>query len=246
MFASMAPAALAQDPSLGATAAVQSLVVPKGYAASAFQVPAAGGAGWGGIGVGLYGQTLDNNPNDDYDGSFGVNIGLGDPAKYVGLDVSASLSSLSGADGSKDGFGDAGSMGLKLHTNLPGFTSFAVGVQSIGRWGAAADANSSSVYAALSKYFMLGNQGLTATVGMGDGAFHDDTDGVGVFGSLAYYPFSWLSVIAEYTGRFANAAVSVAPLRSLPLTLTAGAVNLGDRYDRGTQFAMSVGYGFSF
>ena len=239
-----APGAFAQD--VAGSTASQVLAVPKGFAAPAFQVPIAAGSGWGGIGFGLYGQTLDNNPNDDYDGAFGVNIGLGDPAKYVGLDVSASLTSLSDADGSDDGFGDAGSIGLKLHTNLPGYTSFAVGVQSIGRWGVAKDASESSVYAALSKYFPMGSQGLTATIGMGDEAFHDQDDGVGVFGALAYYPVTWLSLIGEYTGRFANVAVSIAPFKSVPLTITAGAVNLNDRYDLGTEFGGSIGYGFSF
>ncbi|SFF40457.1 hypothetical protein SAMN04488120_103257 [Fontimonas thermophila] len=245
-LAAATPAAFAQD--VAGSTASQVLAIPQGYAASAFQVPIGSGAGWGGIGVGLYGQTLDDDIfADDYDGSVGLNIGLGDPSKYVGLDVSASFASLSDADGSDDGLGEAGSVGLKLHTNLPGYASVAIGVQTIGRWGAVADGgNESSVYAVASKYFALGGQGLVATLGMGDGAFHDEANGVGVFGALAYYPVTWFSVIGEYTGRFANLAVSVAPIQRWPVTLTAGAVNLGDRFDLGTQFAASVGVGFSF
>lgn len=237
----MAPA-YAQDMTAG-TIAAQASSLAKGYASGAFQVPSASGSGWGSVGVGLYGQTVDD-PRKDYDGSAGLNFGFGNPAEYVGLDVSVSLSSLLGSKGSPDSFGESGSFGAKLHTNLPGMTSFAVGVQSIGRFGAA-KANSSSVYTSLSKSFVTGKYGFSATIGAGDTAFTTGS-GVGVFGSLGWFLTPQLALIAEHTGRFANVGVSAAPIKSLPLSLTAGAVNLEDRFGIGTQFAMSVGYGFSF
>ena len=68
----------------------------------------------------------------------------------------------------------------------------------------------------------------------------------GVFGSAAFYFTQQVSVLAEYTGRFTNAALSVAPLRSFPLTVTLGATNLGERYGQNVEFAGSIGVGFAF
>lgn len=241
-------AALAQDTTASVVAS-QAANMPKGFAGPAFQVPTGSGSGWGSIGVGVYAQTIDN-ANDDYDGSMGLNFGLGNPAKYVGLDVSLGLSSLAGNRGGPGGFGEDGSFSAKLHTNLPGLTSFAIGVQSVGRFGAlkAPGVGKSSVYTAVSKFFPLGTQGISATVGVGDTAFAVN-NGLGAFGSLAYYVTPQISLIGEYTGRFANAAISVAPFKRLPFSLTVGGVNLNDRGGNagpGSQVAVSAGYGISF
>ncbi len=228
------------------TAAQQAAGPLRGLAGASFQSPVAFGASWGGVGIGVYGQTIDN-ASEDYDGSAGIAFGLGNADKYVGLETVVTTSSLTGASG--DDFGEAGSVSLKLHTNLPGHASFAVGVNGTGRWGNASNpTNSSSVYAVGSKFFTLGNTvGLVANLGMGDGVYQEiGEDGAAVFGSLALYITPRFSIIGEYTGRFANAAVSAAPFRSLPLTITLGAVNLGERYNDDVQFAGSVGLGFSF
>lgn len=233
----------------GAVSAASNVIsVPAGFAAPAFQVPVASGAGWGSVGVGVYGQTVDIPGGDsDTDGSMGLNVGFGDPVKAIGLDVSLGLSALTGSLGEKS-FGEAGSFGAKLHTNLPGLTSFAVGVQTIGRFGLAGSGNTSSLYSSITKFFEVGaHNGVSATIGVGDGAFTDDGEGVGLFGAAAFYVTPKVSLIAEYTGRFANLGVSLAPVNSLPLSLTLGAVNVADRDGfGGTQFAGSVGYGFGF
>lgn len=236
------PTASAQ--SVAATASAQSVSLPAGYAAAAFQAPVGFGTRLGSVGFGVYGQMIDN-AEDDFDGSAAVTVGLGDPGKWFGLDVSAVSSSLSGSSGAEDGFGEAGSFGVKLHTNLPRYISLAVGVQSFRAFGAAEDANQSSLYAAGSKFFKWDGGGMMFTVGAGDGSFDHDANGLGAFGSLAWYIDPRFSLIAEYSGRYANAALSFAPFASQPLTITLGAVNLNDRYDLGTQGALSVAYGFS-
>lgn len=228
------------------TAAQQAAGPLRGLAAATLQAPVAFGAGWGGVGIGVYGQSIDYSPNEDYDGSAGIAFGLGNPDKYVGLETVVSTSSLTGASG--DDFGEAGSVGLKLHTNLPGHASFAVGVTGTGRWGNAQPGNTSSVYAVGTKFFRLGNTvGLVANLGLGDNLYQEPgKSGANVLGSLALYISPRVSIIGEYTGRFANAAVSAAPFRSLPLTVTLGAVNLGESHGFDTEFAGSVGLGFSF
>src|SRR3546814_15115108 len=72
-------------------------------------------------------------------------------------------SSLFGSHGSKDSFGESGSIGLKLHTNVPGYASFAVGVDGTGRWGSKSytHASSSSVYAVATKIVPVGDRKST-------------------------------------------------------------------------------------
>src|SRR3546814_5041287 len=88
---------------------------------------------------------------------------LGDADKYAGLEVAAVSGSLFGSHGSKDSFGESGSIGLKLHTNVPGYASFAVGVDGTGRWGSKSytHASSSSVYAVATKIVPVGDRKST-------------------------------------------------------------------------------------
>ncbi|MGH6643929.1 MAG: hypothetical protein ACRED3_14660 [Bradyrhizobium sp.] len=237
--------AWAQSGSDAASAAASEL---KGFAAPALQTPVAFGARWGTFGVGVYGQTCDCNQNDA-DGSFGVAFGLGDPDKYAALEVAAASSSLFGDTGSGDSFGESGSFGLKLHTNLPGYASFAVGVNGTGRWGSDSfkNNNKASVYAVASKMFEVGQFATILNIGVGDELYNEPgKDGASILGSAAFYFTQQISVIAEYTGRFTNAALSVAPFRTFPLTITLGATNLGERYGGDVEFAGSVGMGFAF
>jgi len=240
----------------GSTSQVASPAV-RGFAASSFQAPIAFGAGWGSVGVGIYAQTINgtaNDPGDDSDGALGFAFGLGNPDKYVGLETQVAISSVTGANDSD--FGESGTFGLKLHTNLPGGAAFAVGVVGIGSWGKLDDPDpnapgqklvESSVYAVATKVFGLGDYPLVATLGLGDEAFQDpDDDGANVIGALAFYPHHQISLIAEYTGRFANAAVSVAPIRSFPLTLSLGGVNLAEEHGGDAELAGSASLGFTF
>lgn len=220
----------------------------KGFAAPALQAPVAYGARWGTFGVGGYGQTCNCNKQNE-DGSVGVAFGLGDPDKYAALEVSVASSSLFGDTGSGDSFGDAGSFGLKLHTNVPGYASFAVGVNGTGKWGSDnfKKANPASVYAVATKMVPVGQYAAILNLGIGDELYNEpNKDGANVFGSAAFYFTQQISVLAEYTGRFTNAGVSVAPFRSFPLTVTLGASNLGKRYGGDVEFAGSIGMGFAF
>lgn len=227
---------------------------PNSYAGATFGSPMAFGMDWGGIGVGVYGQTLPDelDENEDFDGSAALVFGLGDADKYIGLETAIITSSLTDSRGSGDGFGEAGGLGFKLHTNVPGGAALAIGVIGTGRWGDAEDENESSVYANATKVFSIDTgsrkHALVANIGVGDGAFTEDfdDDGVNVFGSLAFYITRQFSIIADHTGRFTNAGISAAPFRGVPLVVTLGAVNLAERFDSDVQFAGTIGYTFSF
>lgn len=232
----------AQESTVAASSAARSI---KGVAAASFAAPVGFGAGWGSVGAGVFAQTL----NDTSDGSAGLAFGLGDPDKYVGLETSAVFSSLTG-HGSDDSFAESGSLGFKLHTNLPGNAAFGVGVVGASEWGSKGfkNANSSSFYTAVTKAFKVGSYVTILNIGAGDGVFNEPgKNGIGVFGSGAFYFTNWLSVIGEYSGRFANAAISIAPLHKyLPLTITLGAINVGEQHGGDMEFGGSVGIGYSF
>lgn len=237
---------------------------PNSYAGATFGSPMAFGADWGTIGVGVFGQTLpdefngvDVDSDEDVDGSAAIVFGLGDANKYVGLETAIVTTSLTGSgDGANnadgDEFGESGGVSLKLHTNVPGGAALAIGVIGTGRWGEAEDANESSVYAAATKVFSVDTgtrkHALVANIGVGDGAFTSSftDDGVNAFGSLAFYFTRQVSVIVDHTGRFTNAALSAAPFRGIPIVVTLGALNLGERFGSDVEFGGSLAYTFSF
>lgn len=218
------------------------------YAGSTFGSPLAFGASGGAVGVGVF--ALRDSPRDGSghfdDGSAGITLGLGDPVRYVGLESSVSLSSLTGHNG--DSFGSAGSFAFKLHTELPGSASFALGVIDVAPWGAAKGPNSASIYAAAAKVFPLTLFGrryaLVGNVGIGNNQFTHDARGSSAFGSLAFFFRRQVSLIVDDSGRFLNAGVSVAPFEHIPLSFTLGAFNLGREEGLKTGIAGSVGFGY--
>lgn len=236
-------AAMAQS-SAAATGATNA---PAGAPGMSLGSPIGYGASWGDVGIGVGGQTLDDDvPGvDDVDGSAALVVGLGDARKYVGLEVVVDAISI------RDDFGEDGAFALKLHTVLPGNAAFAVGVENIGRWGSA-EAGRSSVYAVATKFFSVSSMPLAVNLGLGDNRFNDAGDtGANVFGGLALYVHPQLSIIADWTGNSLNAGVSALPFRSLPLTVTLGALNttgenLGGQFGDDTEFGGALGYTWHF
>jgi hypothetical protein len=225
------------------------------FAGASFGSPIAFGADWGSAGIGVFGQTLSKSVTGTRgDGSLGVAFGLGDADRYVGLETQVSIADLSSYNGNH--FGDGGALGFKLHTNLGYDSAFAVGIVGAGRWGTEKDSNKASVYAVATKAFRVGGTkpyALVLNLGIGDQSFQEldratgfGKSGAGVFGSMAFYITPQISVIADYTGRFLNAGLSVAPFKSLPFTATLGGINLTNRYNTNAQVGLTLGYGFHF
>lgn len=218
------------------------IIAVQSFASPTLETPVGFGGRWGDVGVGVFGQTFDSNE----DASAGVAIGFGDPDAYFGAELGVGFSSLTN-DNSEDSFGESGGFSFKLHRNLPGYSAVSVGVNGFGVWGGAEDFNDPSYYAAYSKMVPVGQFASILTIGAGTEAFNDPgEDGANVFGSAALYLTPQVALIGEYTGRFANVAVSVAPYSWLPMTVTVGAVNVTERYDADTELAVSVGFGFNF
>ena len=210
--------------------------------------PVGFGASWGEAGIGIGGATAEQ-ASHDVDGSAGIVFGLGDAKKAVGLETSINIISLTdNAPGSN--VGEDGNLNVKLHKTLKSDFAVSIGAENVAPWGAADDIDS-SYFVAATKIFMLGGDTptsvLAVNLGVGEGRFdYDGNDDVGAFGSIAWMPSQKYSLIADWTGRDWNAGVSLAPLHDYPLTITLGAINLGERLGQDTEFSGGVGYSFSF
>ncbi len=219
-----------------------------GLAASSFLMPVAYGARWGTFGIAGYGQNYKISEHD-FDASAAIAAGLGDPDRLAALEIAAVAGSISPGANSPDGFAESGSFGFKLHKTLPGFAAVAVGVNGAARWGNAASVVPTSTYLVAAKTIPFERFAAVVNLGVGNKLYTDDPggDGIGLIGSAALYLTQWFSVIGEYTGRIATAAVSVAlPPAVLPLTISVGATNLTGRFGQSTEAAISVGMGFRF
>lgn len=210
-----------------------------------FGSPVAFGAAWGEAFVAVGGQT-DDGGSHGVDGSASLGFGLGDDRSSVGLEMAITAISL------RDSFGEDGDVSWKLHRSLPGRVSVAVGVDNTGRWGAARGTKAGS-YLVATKVFELAPDSarnpmpVSFNVGVGNGRFLAPGDnGINGFGSLAIAPWRRVSLVADYTGRDFNFGISAIPFPRLPVVLTAGAINLGQRYGRDTEFAGGIGYRYSF
>lgn len=223
-----------------------------------FGSPGAFGANWGQIGIGIGGSTLSSQSTqpgfarddaEDEDGSASLVLGVGDALEYVGFETVVTAISL------KEGFAEDGSIDFKLHRSVPTHRmSVAIGVESAVVWGRPDDIGTDpSVYGVVSRRFDLpfvnnSSLPLGLNIGVGNERFVRDKDGnaINVFGGFALGIFQRTSWIVDWTGLILNSAISVAPFASIPLTVTAGAVNLGEQFDEDVEFAGGIGYTFIF
>lgn len=226
------------------------ITAPKGAPGIAFGSPVAFGAAWGDLYAGIGGQTLpeENANGQDVDGSLALGFGLGNASKSIGLDTTIGVISL------EDEFAEDGNVSFKLHAALPNQSAFAIGIENTARWGAGENGQS-SIYAVYSKLWgptLFGKKRPLATsVGVGSQRFVDVDDagnkeGLGVFASTALQVNRRVSTILDWTGVDLNAGVSVVPFRTLPVTLTVGAINLTENNGVDVEFSGGIGYSYNF
>lgn len=226
---------------------------PKGAPGVAFGSPVAFGAREGDV---YFGMNLASGGNqnfiaDDLDGGAAFGFGLGDPDRFVGLEIGVNIISTVGT------FGEDGSMFAKVHRNLGNNNAVAFGAENFMRWGAAGGGQT-SIYAAYSHAFVTRsdpmNPGvLMVNVGLGNRRFTNlgDEDDMGGFVSLGYNITRQFSVIADYTGQVTNLGVSWVPFRTSSFSILLGATNLGGRttgaFPTGdTELALGVGWSYDW
>lgn len=187
---------------------------------------------------------------DLQDGALAVGAGFGDRDRLVGLEVVAT-SYATVNDGGP--FAD-GSLSAKVHRAIGPRVGVAVGVENGVHWGEI-DAGT-SVYGSATGLVRLRDResapfsSAALTVGVGNGRFRSEDDvlagreTVNFFGAVALRVADPVVLIADWTGQDLYAAVSLRPLRRLPLVATIGAADVTGSAGDGARLIASVGYGF--
>jgi len=184
------------------------------------------------------------------DGVASVGLGLGDPVRYVGVDVAVSL-----LDTYTD-FGEDRSLSLKLHRRLPYRSAVAVGHENL--WHTDGTDGGSSRYVVVSKVVLLRdrptaalgsmvvNAGLGTDRFLSEARFARQSDGINAFGSVAVRVLPPVNAVANWTGQDLALGLSIAPVRTWPLVVTPAVVDVTGQAGDGARFAVGAGLNYRF
>jgi hypothetical protein len=211
--------------------------------------PTAFGPAWGDVFVGAVGVNRQRYyPREGFrDGVIVAGFGLGNPVDLVGAEVLlASYSTVN------SGVLNRAGVSLKAHRVLPGNFAVAVGVENVLTHGEVD--GDRSVYGAISRVWLLSageRPILTTSVGLGNGRFRsedawlEDRNTVGVFANAGLSFWRPLSFIADYSQDL-NLGLAVAPFTRVPLSLTAGVLDVLGEAGDGRRFMVGIAGGYSF
>ena len=209
--------------------------------------PIAYGPKWGDFFVGG-GYQASTRYGGGQDGSVAAGMGLGDPARAVGVELVVSSASTI-----RSGFGDRMYGSTKLHRILPGGAGIALGLEGISLSGTAQ--SDPAVYVAYTKVQQL-NQGeffnaITWNGGVGNGRFQSEdrvtagSSGLGYFLSAAIRVSPKMAAVADWSGQDLNLGMSFAPFRSLPITISPALVDVLGTAGDGIRFTLGAGMSWS-
>jgi len=236
---------LIEEPQTLSAKLAEFVVTPSG----SISTPSGFGANFGQIfgGFGFQSRTRFTNQAD---GGLALGVGLGEPQKIVGLDVTLAILSLFGDNAGR------GSFSFKIHRSLPEGFAVALGFENAIRWGET-DAGS-SIYGVVSKFFQFTEtteepfSQLTLSLGVGggrfrsEGAIEDGVNSLGVFASAGLRIVEPVSAIVEWSGQDLNAGISLIPFPKVPLTINLAGADLTGNAGDGARFVMSIGYNYFF
>lgn len=240
------------------------LTTPKAAPGIGIGVPTGFGAQAGQVFASIGGITTKKTSTleDGLDGAATLGMGFGDADEFVGLEVQANVISLTNNAPGSD-FGEEGSVSVKLSRNVGSRSAVSVGAEDVATWGDSLNGTKASGYVAFTTIKALSDNPmnpltLSVTLGAGTQRFQDldagvrDSD-IGLFGSLSLAVHRQVSLIAEHNGNFANAGISVVPLRNYPLVVTLSAINVnevstnnGGTETGDSEFGGSIGYSWNF
>ena len=216
---------------------------------ASISIPIGFGANFGQIFGGFAFQSRTRFTNQA-DGGLALGVGLGEPQKIVGLDVTMAILSLFGDNAGR------GSFSFKIHRSLPEGFAIALGFENAINWGGT-DAGS-SIYGVVSKFFQFTEttkepfSQLTLSLGVGggrfrsEGAIEDGVNSLGVFASAGLRIVEPVSAIVEWSGQDLNAGISLIPFQNIPLTVNLAGADLTGNAGDGARFVMSIGYNYFF
>jgi hypothetical protein len=211
--------------------------------------PDAFGPRWGDVFVGAVAVNRQRWWPDEWssrDGAVFAGFGLGDPIRYVGLEVV--LASYTTLD---SGFLTRAGVSVKAHRLLPGNFAVAAGMENVLARNVDGDR---SIYGVISRAWLpLGTELpiLMTSVGVGNGRFRSekawiaDRDELGVFGSVSLSIWQPVTFIADYSQDL-SLGVSVIPFARVPVSVTAGVLDVLERAGDGHRFMVGIAAGYSF
>ena len=221
----------------------------RGHPSSTINTPTAYGQRLGDVYAGV-GYQDRIRYSDWHDGVVSVGAGLGDPARYVGLDVSVNL-----LDTYTD-FAEDRSLSLKLHRRLPFRSAIALGHENL--WRTDGTDGGSSRYVVVSKVLLLRDRPASAlgsmvvNVGLGNDRFLPEMQfvrgggGVNAFGSVGVRVLPPVNAVVNWTGQDLALGLSVAPVRAWPLVITPAVMDVTGRAGDGARFAVGAGLNYQF
>jgi hypothetical protein len=221
----------------------------RGHPSSTINTPTAYGQRLGDVYAGVGYQDRIRYA-DWHDGVVSVGAGLGNPARFVGLDVSVNL-----LDTYTDFAADR-SLSLKLHRRLPFRSAIALGHENV--WRTDGTDGGSSRYAVVSKVLLLRDRptaalgSMVVNVGLGNDRFLPETqfargaDGVNAFGGVGVRVLPPVNAVVNWTGQDLALGLSVAPVRTWPLVLTPAVMDVTGRAGDGARFAVGAGLHYQF
>lgn len=221
----------------------------RGHPSSTINTPTAYGPGWGDVYAGV-GYQNRIRYDDWRDGVASVGVGLGNPQRSVGLDVTVNVLD------TYTEFAQDRSLSLKLHRRLPYRTAVAVGHENL--WHTDGTDGGSSRYVVVSKILLLRDRptspfgSMIVNVGLGTDRFLSEqkfaqgNDGVNAFGSVGLRVLRPVNAVANWTGQDLALGLSIAPVRTWPLVITPAVVDVTGAAGDGARFSMSAGLHYNF
>lgn len=203
--------------------------------------PDALGRGYlGNIGFGLNTQNTTRLNDDKWgpDANAIFTVGLGNPEKYLGIDLRVNIYGTSNTKGEKQNLGE-GSMDWHISRMVTRQFWMGIGGYDLLGWDRSPLNSLHSIYTCATTYLPLrqDNSRAFSTVflnaGIGNGRFRSDRDfdldkigPAGVFGSAAIQVLPRANLIVEWSGYGLYTGASFAPFKKWPMQLTFGADDL--------------------
>lgn len=215
-----------------------SLMTPTGYTAR-----------WGDI-YGAFSVNDRTRFGHIADGYAMIGMGIGNPAKWLGLELTLGFLNVRKLLNSGKG------LSVKVGHTFPDGTSIALGKIDCFQWPKNAADTGSSDYISISKAFYLNSTTtnptntfdlLIVSLGLGDGQFKSDEKfvnnqaGVGLFGSLGLRVVQPVTVIANWNHNL-HLGLSVAPFRTIPFVATMGFLDILKTQGDGVRYVVGIAY----
>lgn len=230
------------------------------YPALGAGIPTGFGANWGDLMVGVS-AALNDKGRGQADGSMSFTAGLLDSVKFVGVELSANVTSIRN-------YGSNLSFDAKIHRMLyqgeEGFLSVALGRNNFacsgteicsstpGTYGISP--NTASNYLALSGLTPLKTPGgkilpLKATLGVGNGYYANNwqkSNVYNVFGDVGLQFHDQIGVSAGWSGVGINANLSFVPMPEWPVIVNVLFADIANQSPGGFNTIVTVGVPFNF